>query len=58
MKTIFAIIGFVVVGLWVYHASNNKTVRSGAKTVWNLSAPYINNAVNKAHDSAKQAANQ
>ena len=58
MKTIFAIIGFIVCALWVYHNAGNKTLKAGVRTAWNISAPYINNAVNGAQDKAKQATNR
>lgn len=52
MKTVFAIIGFAVVCLWVWHFMGEKVikpaVRVAADTAWNASAPYINDAVNKA----------
>ena len=57
MKTIFAIIGFTVVAMWCIHHAGNKNIRSGVKAVWNITSPYINNAVNGVHNSAKQAIN-
>ena len=50
MKTIFAIIGFTVVAMWCVHFAGNKNMRAGVKTVWNICAPYINNAVNGIQD--------
>lgn len=54
MKSIFAIIGFIVCAMWVYHFAGNKTFRSGAKTAWDFSSPYINNAVNQAQNDTKR----
>ncbi len=52
MKTIFAIIGFVVVCMWTWHFMGDKLIkpaaRSAANTAWNATAPYLNDAVNKA----------
>lgn len=58
MKTVFAIIGFGVCCLWGYHFYENspmakKTARLATDTAWNASAPYINDAVNKAQAKTK-----
>lgn len=58
MKTIFAIIGFVVVCVYGYHFLNSKAAKPVANTMWKMSAPYLNQAVNKAAESAKQAINK
>jgi hypothetical protein len=57
MKTIFATIGFIVVALWAYHFMGNKSVKPAIKTAWDISSPYINNAVNGMQDKAKRASN-
>jgi len=48
MKTFFAIIGFGVVALWAWHFMGDKVIKPAANTAWQASAPYINDAVNKA----------
>lgn len=58
MKTIFAIIGFTVCCLWGYHfyATSpiaQKTTHAAADTAWNVTAPYLNNAVNKTQSKTK-----
>ena len=58
MKSIFAVIGFVVCCLWAYHWYNvspsaKHAVSSAADTTWNITSPYLNNAVNKAQSKTK-----
>lgn len=48
MKTFFAVIGFAVVGVWTWHFMGNRVLKPAANTAWNMSAPYLNEAVNKA----------
>ena len=48
MKTIFAVIGFSVCCLWAWHYAGNSVIKSAVNMVWNVSAPYLNDAVNKA----------
>jgi hypothetical protein len=50
MKSIFAFIGFVVVCFYGYHYLGNKAVKPAIKTAWDISSPYINNAVNGMQD--------
>lgn len=56
MKSIFAIIGFVVCCMWGFHFLNSKAGKPIVKTAWDFSSPYINNAVNQAQNDAKRAA--
>lgn len=58
MKTIFAIIGFVVMAMWGFHFVNSKSVKPMIKTAWNIGSPYLNQAIDKAQESTKQAANR
>ncbi len=57
MKTVFAAIGCVVVCMWMYHFFGNKVIKPvvsvAADTAWNATAPYLNNAVNKAQEKTK-----
>jgi hypothetical protein len=58
MKTIFAVIGFSVVCLWGYHFYNSspvakKTTKVASDMAWNATAPYLNDAVNKATTKTK-----
>ena len=54
---LFTIIGIVVVGMWVWHYAGNSIIKPAANTTWNASAPYLNQAVNSAHDKVKKAVN-
>ena len=56
MKTIFATIGFIMCCVWGYNYFGNKSVKPAIKTAWDISSPYINNAVNDMQDKAKRAA--
>lgn len=55
MKSIFAIIGFIVCCMWGFHFLNSKAGKPIVKTAWDFSSPYINNAVNQAQNDAKRA---
>ncbi len=43
----FAIIGIVMTACWVWHFAGNKVIKPAASSAWNVSAPYLNQAVNK-----------
>lgn len=54
---LFAFIGVVVVGMWVWHYAGDRMIKPAASTTWNASAPYLNQAVNSAHETVKKAVN-
>lgn len=54
---LFAFIGIVVTCMWVWHFAGNRVIKPAASVTWEASAPYINQAVNSAHESVKKAVN-